>query len=128
MLVLLIEDDKETQDKINIAFNMIMSNYKCIIRNSIKNISKTVRDEHPDLILVDEDTIDTSGLKIFQKVKNLSNVPIIVLSSSKEEINEIRAVNVGADEYIRKPFNQLEFMARTRKLLRLKQWRKNKRV
>ena len=120
MLVLLIEDDKETQDKINIAFNMIMSNYKCIIRNSIKNIAKTVRDEHPDLILVDGDTIGTSGLKIFQKVKNLSNVPIIVLSSSKEEINEIRAVNVGADEYIRKPFNQLEFMARTRKLLRLK--------
>ena len=71
-----------------------------------------------DLILLDLILPDSNGLNVCQAIRNVSQVPIIVITEKDEDINKILALEYGADDYIVKPFNILELKARIKAILR----------
>ena len=81
---------------------------------------KVIREAKPDLVILDLVMPYHDGFEICQKIKSAAetaNVPVIILSMKEREQDALRAFEVGADDYIRKPFNALELVARARKLM-----------
>jgi DNA-binding response OmpR family regulator len=81
---------------------------------------KVIRETRPDLIILDLVMPYHDGFEICQEVRAAAltaNVPVIILSMKEKEQDAIRAFEVGADDFIRKPFNALELVARARKLM-----------
>ena len=77
-----------------------------------------VRKEPPDLIVLDLAMPDMSGLEVCRKVREFSTVPIIVLSAKGSESDKVAALDMGADDYVTKPFGIDELLARVRAVLR----------
>ncbi|HEY3176610.1 MAG TPA: response regulator [Candidatus Polarisedimenticolia bacterium] len=81
---------------------------------------KVIKEAKPDLVILDLVMPYHDGFEICQKIKSAgetANVPVIILSMKEREQDALRAFEVGADDYIRKPFNALELVARARKLM-----------
>lgn len=75
-------------------------------------------DSHPDLIILDLGLPDIDGTEVLQGIRGWSTVPIIVLSARMESIDKVQALDLGADDYVTKPFGMDEFFARVRAALR----------
>jgi two-component system, OmpR family, KDP operon response regulator KdpE len=79
---------------------------------------ETVDREKPDLIVLDLGLPDTDGVELCREIRNGGNVPIVVLSARGAEGDKVRALDVGADDYVTKPFGAEELLARIRAALR----------
>jgi two-component system, OmpR family, KDP operon response regulator KdpE len=85
---------------------------------SAKEGLRVITHERPHLVLLDLGLPDTDGLRIIHEVRQWSTVPIIVLSARGEEKSKIAALDIGADDYLTKPFSVGELLARIRVALR----------
>ena len=72
----------------------------------------------PDFIVLDLGLPDIDGLTIIEQTRSWSNIPIIIVSARDNEIDKVTALDMGADDYVTKPFNTNELMARIRTALR----------
>ena len=77
-----------------------------------------IASEEPDLVLLDLGLPDMDGTEVIKDVRTWSELPIIVISARMDESDKVQALDMGADDYITKPFNILELKARVRALLR----------
>ncbi len=84
---------------------------------------QTLKDWPPDLIITDLAMPNVDGLELCRRVRNFSEVPIIVLSVKGEERTKIAALDAGADDYVTKPFGIDELLARVRATLRRGPWK-----
>ncbi|HCX62038.1 response regulator transcription factor [Sedimentibacter sp.] len=71
-----------------------------------------------DIILLDLILPDLDGLEVCQKIREISNVPLLILTANNEDMNKILSLEYGADDYVTKPFNILELKARIKAILR----------
>jgi len=95
------------------------SGYEVLIAENGTQALEIVQQHQPDLILLDLYMPgDVSGLDVCVRVREASRVPIIVLSAANEEKLKVRALDLGADDYLTKPFSQDELQARVRACLR----------
>ncbi len=78
----------------------------------------TVREQHPDLIILDLGLPDIDGVEVTRRVRSWSLIPIIILSVRSHEQDKIEALNAGADDYLTKPFGVGELLARIRVVMR----------
>jgi DNA-binding response OmpR family regulator len=74
--------------------------------------------EHPDLIILDLMLPDIDGIEVCRKVRQSSDVPILMLTARDEDVDKIIGLEVGADDYLTKPFNPRELVARVKSILR----------
>ena len=74
--------------------------------------------EEYDIVILDLILPDINGLELCQKIREISNVPLLILSTNNEDMNKILSLEYGADDYITKPFNILELKARMKAILR----------
>jgi two-component system response regulator ChvI len=74
--------------------------------------------EPPDLVILDVKMPRMDGMEVLRRLRQTSNVPVIMLTSKDDEIDEILGFNLGADDYIHKPFSQRLLLERTKALLR----------
>ena len=121
MKVLLIEDDREIVDAISLAFQIRWPEAKIVsTRLGEKGVDK-VESESPDLVILDLGLPDISGFEVLRQVRLFSSVPIIILTVRSEETDVVKGLEWGADDYIIKPFRQLELLARVKALIRRKE-------
>lgn len=114
--ILLIEDEKTIKNflRMSLKFN----NYKIIeSETGIMGISLFMSN-NPDLILLDMGLPDIDGLEVVNQIRQMSSVPIIVVSARGQESEKVVALDAGADDYITKPFGIDELLARIRVALR----------
>jgi two-component system KDP operon response regulator KdpE len=78
----------------------------------------TFRDWHPDLVITDLSMPDMDGIALCRRLRQISQLPIIVLSVKDEEKTKVKALDEGADDYVTKPFSMDELLARVRSALR----------
>lgn len=117
--ILIIEDDKNISNFLSISLKT--NNYKPLIcMKGIDGISLQMTN-HPDLILLDLGLPDIDGLEVLKQIRSSSEVPIIVVSARANEKEKVEALDLGADDYITKPFYINELLARIRVSLRKKQ-------
>jgi len=83
-----------------------------------KQAIQRLRDVSPDLILLDVMMPDLDGFEVLQMMREISNVPVIMLTAKGEEDDRIRGLELGADDYITKPFNPRELVSRVKAVLR----------
>jgi len=115
--ILLVEDDQQITTLLNLHLNSSAHSLTSCGKgqDALKNIE---RNEY-DLIILDIMLPDISGLSICKKLRDQDNqTPIIMLTSRSDESDKVLALEMGADDYITKPFGILELVARTKALLR----------
>ncbi len=114
--ILIVEDDEKLRDELQIFLNK--NGY---IAESIKTFDNTIYDIlkiNPDLILLDINLPGADGEFICKEIRKQSNMPIIMITSRDNELDELISLNYGADNYITKPFNIQILLAKISSLLR----------
>ena len=100
------------------------SDYEMASAGTVAEAIKRVASESPDIVLLDLGLPDGDGKDVIRRAREWSDVPIIVLSAREREAEKIEALDLGADDYVNKPFNVGELMARMRAALRHRMQRK----
>jgi len=114
--VLIIEDDKSIQNLLKISLKA--SGYSCeATETGLSGISLCLSN-NPDIILLDLGLPDIDGAEVLAQVRAHSSVPVIVISARDQEREKVAALDAGADDYVTKPFNIPELLARIRVALR----------
>lgn len=117
--ILIVDDEVAIRDMLRTALEM--ADYTCIEASNTQDALALVIDEKPSLILLDWMLPDTSGIDLARRLKKddlSSDIPIIMLTAKSEEDNKIQGLNIGADDYITKPFSPRELVARLKAVLR----------
>jgi len=118
MKVLLIEDDREIVDAISLAFQIRWPEAEVISNRLGERGIELVESEAPDIVILDLGLPDISGFDVLREIRRFSNVPTIILTVRAEEADVVKGLEWGADDYIIKPFRQLELLARVKSLIR----------
>ena len=114
---ILVVDDEDLLVK-GIRFNLQNDGYEVVTgSNGLEAIERT-RIDDPDLIILDVMMPEMDGLTACAKIREFSNVPIILLTAKTTDMDKLMGFDQGADDYLTKPFNILELKARIRALLR----------
>ena len=116
---LLIVDDERLLVK-GLKFNFEQDGYEVVTASDGEEAVKLAKDKSIDLIVLDLMLPKMDGLEVCQKVRETSNVPIIMLTAKSDDIDKIMGLDYGADDYMTKPFNILELKARVKAILRRK--------
>ncbi|PLW67355.1 phosphate regulon transcriptional regulator PhoB [Pseudohalioglobus lutimaris] len=117
--VLIVDDELAIRDMLRMALEM--AGYRCIEAENIQQAHALIFDERPDIILLDWMLPGGSGLELMRRLKreeSTREVPVIMLTAKTAEDNVIQGLDVGADDYMTKPFAPRELIARVRALLR----------
>ena len=114
---ILVVDDEELLVK-GIRFNLQNEGYEMITGfNGVEAVEKA-RNESPDLIILDVMMPEMDGMTACTRIREFSDVPIILLTAKTDDMDKLMGFEHGADDYVTKPFNILELKARVRALLR----------
>jgi len=110
--ILIIEDDQYISNFI--AVSLMKSNYEVFVSSTAAEGLFLFSSHRPDLILLDLGLPDQDGLEIIKALREFSEIPILVVSARGQELEKIEALDLGANDYISKPFHMGELMARIR--------------
>lgn len=114
--ILIVEDEKNISTFISTT---LKSNDYRVIECQTGSEALSITTSHcPDLILLDLGLPDIDGLAILRSIRNWSTVPVIIISARTQEREKVEALDLGADDYITKPFGTSELLARIRTALR----------
>lgn len=114
--ILVVEDDKPIRNFISAS--LLAQGYKCVETDKGNEAIALSMSHNPDLIILDLGLPDIDGLKVISKIREWSKVPIIVVSARENERQKVEALDLGADDYLTKPFGISELLARVRVALR----------
>lgn len=114
--ILVCVDDKEIVDAIDIYLSQ--EGYHILKAYDGLQAIEIMKKEEVHLILLDIMMPNLDGIRATRKIRETSSVPIIMLSAKSEDVDKILGLNIGADDYITKPFNPLELIARVKSQLR----------
>ena len=117
MFTIMIIDDNE-QLQIEIGNLLISNRYNIIKPKEFNNIPKLIKEENPDLILLDINLPQDDGFKICTEVRSFSKVPIIFITSRNTNIDELMAITLGGDDFITKPYNTQILLERINSILK----------
>ena len=115
-VVLVVEDDRPIRNLI--VTTLKMHDYKYLTANNGVSAIMEASSHHPDIVLLDLGLPDMEGVDVIKKIRTWSNMPIIVVSARDHEKDKVEALDMGADDYITKPFGTSELLARIRAAIR----------
>ncbi|MBI2329112.1 MAG: response regulator transcription factor [Chloroflexi bacterium] len=118
MKVLIIEDDREIVEVVSLAFKIRWPEVKLVSTHLGERGVELVESENPDVIILDLGLVDISGFEVLQQIRLFSAVPILILTVRSDEADIVKGLEWGADDYMVKPFRQLELLSRIRALTR----------
>ena len=114
--ILVVDDEQKIVDLL--VHNLTRDGYDTLEANDGQTAINIALEKKPDLILLDVMLPRVDGLTVCKKIKNSYNVPILMVSARDEELDKILGLELGADDYITKPFGVREVVARVKANLR----------
>ena len=114
--ILIAEDDKDIQEILKLYLDN--AGFRVLCASDGGEAYEKICSEHPDLALVDIMMPGINGFELTKRVRTKSNIPIIIISAMNADSDKILGLDIGADDYITKPFNPLEVVARVKSNLR----------
>jgi len=118
MKVLIIEDNQEIVEAISLAFQIRWPEAKLVSTQFGERGIELVETENPDVVILDLGLADISGFEVLKQLRLFSAVPIIILTVRSDEADIVKGLEWGADDYMVKPFRQMELLARIKALTR----------
>ncbi len=116
--VLIIDDDSEIAESIAMTLKMRWSQAKYLHADIGQDGINMTAKESPDMVFLDLGLPDISGFDVLKQIRLLSKVPVVILTVRSEEYDVVKGLELGADEYIVKPFRQMELLARVRSMMK----------
>jgi two-component system OmpR family response regulator len=117
--ILIVEDDREISALV--ARYLSQNGMRCVAARDGREMDRTLRDGRFDLIVLDLNLPGEDGLSICRRLRQSTSIPIIMLTARSEDIDRIIGLEMGADDYLGKPFNPRELLARIRAVMRRQQ-------
>lgn len=114
--ILIVEDDKKLREELKIFLNK--NGYKTKVLEDFSNTIEDILNEKADLVLLDINLPGFDGEYILKEIRKVSEVPIIIITSRDNEMDELLSMNYGADHYVTKPFNIQILLAKIASVLR----------
>ena len=114
--ILIVDDEKPISDIIK--FNLIKEGYETVTAFDGREAITKFEEEDPDLIILDLMLPELDGLEVAKEVRKTSHIPIIMLSAKDSEFDKVIGLEIGADDYVTKPFSNRELLARVKAHLR----------
>lgn len=118
MKVLVVDDAAEVVESVRLGFLLQWQEVEVLGAATGSDALRLVEQEAPDLVLLDLGLPDVDGYRVLEQVREVSDVPIIVLTARDDPLDKVRGLEQGADDYVTKPFNHLELLARVKAVLR----------
>lgn len=114
--VLVVDDEKPISDIIK--FNLTKEGYDVVIAADGQEALDMYNDENPDLVLLDQMLPEVDGIEVLRQIRSKSDVPVIMVTAKDSEIDKVLGLEMGADDYVTKPFSNRELVARVKANLR----------
>lgn len=121
MKLLVIEDNPEIIEAVSLCFELRWPEITVISSSKGSNGADLAEKETPDLVLLDLGLPDIDGFEVLRRIRHFSDVPVIILTVRGEELDKIKGLELGADDYMTKPFSHMELLARVKAVLRRSQ-------
>ncbi|NMC54208.1 MAG: response regulator transcription factor [Chloroflexi bacterium] len=118
MMTLILAVDDETLYQHLLTVNLEKEGYEVITAGDGEQAVEIVANRNPDLVVMDVMMPKLDGISACERIRQFSNVPIIILTARGEEQDRVTGLNAGADDYVVKPFSATELIARVRAVLR----------
>lgn len=115
-LVLVVED--ETALRETLAYNLERNGYRVLTAADGQEGLRLALQEHPDLLVLDWMLPGLDGAEVIRRLRRESDLPILMLTARAEEFDRVLGLEIGADDYLTKPFSMRELLARVKALLR----------
>ncbi|MHB0997892.1 MAG: response regulator transcription factor [Armatimonadota bacterium] len=114
--VLIVDDDENTCDLVRLQ--MEMAGFEPLCACDGREALNIARDQRPSLIVLDLVLPEMDGLEVLREVRRLGNIPVILLTGRNDEFDRVLGLEMGADDYVTKPFSPRELIARVKAVLR----------
>ena len=114
--ILVVDDEKTLRDVLE--YNLVREGFRVLVAADGSEALRLAFDEQPDLIVLDVMLPGMSGFDVVRAVRRQLTVPVLMLSAREEEIDKVVGLELGADDYLTKPFSLRELLARVRAMLR----------
>ena len=118
MKLLVVDDAPEVVDSVRLGFAVQWREVDVLAAGTGQQALDLVEHESPDLVLLDVGLPDIDGFKVLEEIRFFSDVPVVMLTARDDTIDKVRGLELGADDYVTKPFNHLELLARIKAVLR----------
>ena len=118
MKVLIVDDDPDIREVVTLTFTMQWHDCSVITASSGEDGLDLVERERPDVVLLDILLPDVDGFEVCRRIRQFSDVPLLMISARDTELDKVKGLEMGADDYITKPFGHMELLARVRAVLR----------
>lgn len=115
--LILVVDDEEKMARF-IRLNLEHDGFRVVEAHRGEEAIRVLRDALPDLVILDVMLPDMDGFEVLQLIREISQVPVIMVTAKGEEEDRIRGLELGADDYVTKPFSPRELVSRVRAVLR----------
>jgi two-component system KDP operon response regulator KdpE len=117
MKIFIVDDDPDLIEAITLSLSLQWQEAE-IVANDGRNTIATFNQVNPDVVLLDIALPDADGFEVLRKIKERSDVPVLMISARGEEMDKVKALEMGADDYVTKPFGWKELRARIQAVVR----------
>jgi two-component system KDP operon response regulator KdpE len=118
MKILAVDDDPQILDALTIGFELQWQDSSVIPATDGESALHLFYEHDPDVVVLDVAMPGKNGYEVLQEIRRTSDVPVIMLTARAEEIDQVRGLELGADDYVVKPFSHLALLARVKAVLR----------
>ncbi|MEA2515350.1 MAG: two-component system, OmpR family, response regulator VicR, partial [Thermomicrobiales bacterium] len=118
MKLLVVDDAEEVIEAVTVSFNLQWRETEIIGAYDGEAALELVESERPDVVLLDVAMPKLDGFETLRRLREFSDVPVIMLTAKDGVLDKVKGLELGADDYVTKPFDHLELLARVKALLR----------
>ena len=118
MKILVVDDDPQILEALTVGFQLQWQGITVVTASNGDAAIQTFFEQLPDVVVLDVALPRKSGYEVLKEIRRVSDVPVIMLTARGEEIDQVRGLELGADDYVVKPFSHLALLARIKAVLR----------
>jgi two-component system KDP operon response regulator KdpE len=116
--ILVVDDEPDVVESVRLGFTLQWREIDVVGTESGEKALDSIEHDHPDIVLLDIGLPDVDGFEVLRQIRAFSDVPVVMLTAREDALDKVKGLELGADDYVTKPFNHLELMARVKAVLR----------
>ncbi|MCC6177771.1 MAG: response regulator transcription factor [Chloroflexi bacterium] len=118
MKILIVDDDRDLLEAVALGLQLQWQGVEIVTAEDGESAVSTFDTELPDVVLLDVGLPRLDGFEVLRRIRQTSDTPVLMLTARGDELDKVRGLEIGADDYITKPFSPLELLARIKAVLR----------
>jgi two-component system KDP operon response regulator KdpE len=116
--ILIADDEERLLEVLTVSFQFQWQDSTVLAARTGAEALDRFSEDDPDIIVLDVGLPDTSGFDVLREIRRVSDVPVIMLTAARDEVDQVKGLDLGADDYLVKPFSRLALLAHVKAVLR----------